>query len=302
MKFDKQTLKCRNTSKAVIEKLESRQRGGNSGGLGYEYQKRFALWRLIESASQNLDVPVDMETLCWVDDVYTEYSDGPEYTQCKISPSDTWTSRKHKLKKEFVAQKKLLEKFGVTPYKLLLVAADIAHVAKLSAEIPGSVGSVSSVQHFPHPDPLHHPWKIPQIAAGLNKLLPPLKRDSNSREQLYKAFSSETFTPWQVISSFDLINAIEHNSPTILLVMPSKIVKPWYGKSREKWDIAEKILRNIKELEIDLSGEICCFRAGHLSGVIAKCRSRKFEYFVDSVISKKPLTVAEFMEVLPYDS
>lgn len=108
MRFTEDSLRKLGRSDRKIGQLASRKRGGETGTSGYEYQRRFAILRVLELAAAKMDGEVHVEGLCPVDDVVVESNGHHEHSQVKESPAETWGKKGGKLQKEFRAQAALL--------------------------------------------------------------------------------------------------------------------------------------------------------------------------------------------------
>jgi len=295
--FDEAQLRAAGLSAKQIAALQQRQRGGTSGSRGYTYQRRYALLRATELARTNAAATIGMEGLCPVDDVVVDAAAAHEHAQCKISRVETWGAHKKKLEREFMQQLRLLRAAGVAEadVRLLLVVADAARQAHLSQRTPPPLRACTTVEHFPLPVPEHHPWRVPRFAAALDALLPPLLRGPSWRETLFKELQHAAGDPWQRQLVIDLINAAGR-SPDVPLIFP--IARSW-SVTPARWQEANTILAGIPGLSIDLTGDVCCYGPPPDTGFIARCDTPRFERFVNDVIATRPVTMEDFMRVLP---
>lgn len=303
MHFDKDTLLVRcKLSQDQVKHLHARQRGGESGALGYRYQERYALLRATELCHEKNDVLIGMEALCPVDDVVIEDGGLHEHAQCKISATLSWD---RKLVREFRLQHSLFRRLGRTRYRLLLVVADATAGAKLQTharrELRSRTSRKTEVVHFPHADPENQVWRVPRFARALDKLLPPLLRTPSDREALYKELKHvlETSPGWPGTSvSTRSMMARVAGHQALSIALPSSLRSAW-SVSDAEWEEAQSALAQIPGFEMMTDGGVCCYRCGFDSGVIARCDTRRFQRFVHDVIARRPRTMEDFFEVRP---
>jgi len=297
--FDKAGLLAAGLTSEAIGNLTRRRGGGTSGGLGYEYQRWYALLRVIQLATSQPDASVHMEGLCPVDDVIVENAPGYEFSQCKTSKDTTWSGANNKLKKEFLAQRSVNSKFGITSYRLLLVVPDKRSASRLTAKLPVKLAKCARVVLFPLAAPIHHHWTVPDCQSALDQLLPPLIRGASQREQLYRNISAAANSPWHTVTGRQLIGKVLEMNRELPVVVQANACGSW-TVTMDLWNQALSCLGKIAGLKVDVTGDICCYALPPTdTGFVARCDSTRFRSFVASVITNQPRTMQEFMEVLP---
>jgi hypothetical protein len=297
MLFNEAMLKAAGHSAEAINALQQRQRGGLSGDAGYNYQRQYALVRLAELAASAPDATIAMEALCPVDDVVISHGDSHEHAQCKISATDTWTRNNNKLAHEFASQHALLVQYNAPNHRLVLVVTDGKQRTRLAAKAPPELKQVVHVVHMELPVPLHHHWTVARMRDALDALLPTAGRTPALREQLYKELNHFAGAPWQTAKVETVLLAIADRTLTPFVVAPS-VRRPWRVTEAD-WHAAKSILGVIQGLTIDVSGDVCCYRYGLESGIVARCDTALFERFCHQVIVKGPATIEAFYEELP---
>jgi hypothetical protein len=297
MLFDEATLKSAGFSKKQIAHLKKRQDGGTSGASGYSYQRRYALLCALEAVLNNHHASVLMEALCPVDDVVIEGTTVHVHAQCKQSSGETWTKTKKKLTKEFSQQAKLLERAGAS-FRLELVVTDAAQRDRLHKKRPERLKSVIDVVHFARAVPEHQPWAETRMARALDALLPVVLRGPSHREELYKEVNHQAGEPWQPATAGALITQMALAAPSVPVVLPAGLRPPW-SVTPADWQAVHNLLSQIPGLTIETSGDVCVYRHGFQSGLVARCDTPAFARFARSVVASKPTTMEDFMKVLP---
>jgi hypothetical protein len=297
MLFDDLKLKSAGLSETKIAALKRRQRGGQAGNAGYVYQRRYALLRLAELAVTAPEAVVAMEALCPVDDVVIEHTAGHEHAQCKISPTQSWAGDNNKLMREFKAQHTLLKKCGASQHRLVLVVAHERLGATLQVQVPRTLRAVVDVVVVEQSSPEHHPWKAARTIAALDALLPPALRTLGNREGLHKELNHFAFEPWQRTSAGSVLSAIAAETP-FPIVLTGANRRIW-SVVPAMWQSVTDVLCLIQGLTIDVTGDVCCYRFGVESGLVARCDTPLFKRFCKDVVAKLPGTMDAFYEVLP---
>ncbi len=299
MMFDDDDLRNGGLSQSAIARLHSRQSGGESGAAGYQYQRRYALFRALQLAHTDRSASIAQEALCPVDDVVVTAATS-EYAQCKMSPTETWTRDRKKLQAEFVAQSKLLQRLGRVPARLVLVVPDAKRRALLETKRPFAVKAASAVPTYvaclEHPAVPSQPWTVPAVAAALDSLLPPILRVPSQRENLYRRLDSEANQPWTARTVEELCIIASQKDQRLPLVLPWG--RAW-AITGSAWTAALDVLRAIPNLVMDTAGDICCYRSNRLQGFVARCDTPLFQRFVDDVTRNPPNTMIEFQRLVP---
>jgi coenzyme F420-reducing hydrogenase delta subunit len=296
--FSKMELIRGGLSHNAITKLGARQRGGQSGAAGYEYQRRYAILRLVELATTDANAIVECEALCPVDDVTVVGKATSEFAQCKISPSETWQKGGKKLAKEFRAQKRLLQKLGHAPgsYRLRLVVADAAQRGKLQNALPHGLSTCVDVVHIAHPSPEHHPWAAPDLSVALDALLPAVLRTPAGRERVYKEINHAAGTPWQATSPAQVLGVAAKENDRLPIALPVPLpctVAPALVAQ------ARAIFAAIPGVSVTDHLGVWCYEAPSESGFLARQDSRDFARFVNDAIARQPKTLKALLEIRP---
>lgn len=301
MEFDEATLKAAGFSKKKIAMLVKRRRGGTSGTIGYIFQRRFALIRVVESSAEGATgTTIRMEVLCPVDDVVVTGAEGRhEHAQCKTSASDTWNKEGKKLTREFRDQRRLLMTHDVTEaqIRLVLVVADAAQAARLRVAMPTILRLCTRVDYVPHPEPNHCAWTIPRLRDALDQLLPSTLRTTTWREVLFKNLDHAAGQPWRGLTVSEILNAVAENE-RLPIALPGAMARAW-SVPHELWGQALEILESINHLSIDVSGNVCYYRRDNESGMVARCDTPGFKRFAEDVVAFKPASMDELYKVLP---
>lgn len=298
MTFSKKELIRGGLSHNAITKLEARQRGGQSGAAGYEYQRRYAILRLVELATTEAGAVVECEALCPVDDVTVMGKATSEFAQCKISPSETWLKHGKKLAKEFRAQKRLLQRLGYPAgsYRLRLVVADAVQRGKLQNALPHGLSTCVDVVYVAHASPEHHPWAAPDLSAALDALLPAVLRTPAGRERVYKEINHAAGTPWQAASAGHVLEVAAKENERLPIALPVPlpcVVEPALVAQ------ARAIFAAIPGVSVSDHLGVWCYQAASESGFLARQDSRDFARFMNDAIARQPKTLKALLEIRP---
>lgn len=297
MRFTSTRLRKLGQSNRAIQQLRSRQRGGVSGASGYEYQRRFAILRVLELAAAGENGTVIMEALCPVDDVVVEHPGLHEHSQLKESPTETWGKDKKKLKREFSAQRSLMKRAKAGPFRLQLVTPH-AHRAKLlSKATPPSLKLVVDVRHFPRPRIPQQAWVVPDVAKALGQLLIPDPLSGRSqREQLWAAVNHACGNPWGTVLARDVVR----RAGRAQLDLPLRDARRRPAIAQRHVTDALTIANAIPQLDVRIVDGICfSVFAGVERRLIGRVDTEAFARFIERILQRLPSTYDAFYEELP---
>ena len=295
MRFTEALLRQHGLRRPAIRRLRRRRTGGESGALGYEYQRRYAMLRLLQLAGTPAGGTVSMESLCPVDDVVVEQpGQDDEHAQCKTTPSTSWSARRGKLRREFEVQSRLMTSAQV-PYLLRLVVPDAAHAARLAKARPKSLQKSSVDVHcFPHPSPLTEPWQGPQVKVALDALIPEKLRGTSQREHVYRMMNHVAGAPWhEGLQASACVRDACERAPTLPIQgPPSRVTAATLAAAQAIWAA-------IPQLHVESQGTVYWFRHGHETRLIGRSDTEPFDRFLGRVVQVRPTTVDAFYGVLP---
>ena len=120
-------------------------------------------------------------------------------------------------------------------------------------------------------------------------------RDTSNRRNLYKRLDSDADKPWTPRTVRELCAEASKDAHLALVVPEGRA----WAVAPEAWANALQLLRAIPTLVMDTTGDVCCYHAGQMKGLVARCDTKLFEHFVQNVGQTPPKTLSEFLRLVP---
>ncbi|WP_157903250.1 hypothetical protein [Cupriavidus malaysiensis] len=143
---------------ASLSYARNKHRGGQSGKKGTRYEDYFATLRVAEIAAEHVKIggkkpdwpKIEGQAVGFVDDLVLSSVAETQHSQCKNSPSVTWSGGEHPIAGDFAMQHDLAAATGKPDPRMELVVSDSELAEKLRNCIPDNIEPYSSVRLFPY--------------------------------------------------------------------------------------------------------------------------------------------------------
>jgi len=296
MHFTNKKLRALGYSERGVQHLRSRQRGASAATGGFHYQRCFAVLRLLELAASHQDGRVFLDALCPVDDVVVESGGHHEHSQVKESATATWGRNGGQLRREFLAQWRLMRRARLDDYVLQVVTPHGHRASHFQHRAPTALKPVLSVRWFRRPRSPHRPWSVPDVERALDRLLLDPISGPAERERLWTAMNHACGTPWRGVRACTLLrDACRFDRD-----LPARDAKRRSGTASRQVRKALSILNSIPRLDVQIVDGICFFDfEGVERRFIARIDDPRFTRFVLRIISRKPADIRAVYEELP---
>lgn len=286
----------------VVSYAKNKHRGGSSGNKGTRYEDFFMAFKVIEAASLIIADTVAHDPFFkgqdtgFVDDLKVAHQSETSYFQLKNKATVSWTAGTHPLHIDFSYQHHLSTHLREPQPTTTLVVPTPELASSLSASMPSSIASHSSVYHFP--------W-----TETANVLV---MEDETLRQRLRELSQLTTPTDDALCGTFCAVLSacIEFPNGATATQLVNKVHSMYPGQIRllpltEDWGSylspeLRSALDNIDGLLYGAERGYFYWKAFGTSGVLGQSvQSEEFQSFQRAVIESQPLNFEDFEQLLP---
>jgi hypothetical protein len=286
-----------------VGRADRKARGGTSGQRGYDYQRDYALYVLLEHAAQD-DARAEFAVCeqvskCLVDDVVIDDGECAIFCQIKQEAGLTWTQDGAALAKDFEDQLRLCEQSG-TQARLRLVVHEAARAVLLRDKIPATLAAVAEVVHFPDCMPRSSIWSEPESVW-----FDPLRTlcavvDSPSAREAIFVWGRQALSEARDQDGFTTVRALLDYIARGRYVA---VRRPWVVEP-QRWSLVCAALARLEGFTLYLQGGEVLWEMVHgdgsvEQGMIGAADSAGWEGFADAALATPPLDMDSFWDILP---
>lgn len=297
MQFTRKRLRALGCPEHAVAHLRSRRRGTLSATGGFHYQRCFAVLRVLELAASRQDGTVFLDALCPVDDVVVESGGHHEHSQVKESAVETWGRNGGKLRREFLAQDRLMKQAAARSYCLQIVTPHGQRASHFRRLAPAALKGVLAVRRFPHPRAAaNRPWIVPDVARALDGLLLVPFGGTSQREQLWVAVNHACRTPWRSVR----VRTVVEDAGRFVPMLPLRDPMRRSAASKREVAAALDVLNAIPRLDARIVDGICLIEcAGVGRRFVARVDDSGFARFIRRILLRRPVNYRAVRAELP---
>lgn len=298
MEFNEKTLKDAGFTDEEVQWVNNKNTGGETGGAGYDYQKFYAVHRLLCSTTGYLDHGQDFgakeQEFCFIDDlVFVNGSPSHEFCQSKTNQNTTWGYKDGKLKKEFRSQKRLCEYYKIN-FHLRIVTHDEKIQKGLIKNVPLDLQGCTSIECFPK---IKIIWDLADLESPSFQALMDLNASRMAPENACKTIAAVFFVAWMNRDPAEYLYVSEIIASALASDenLPIRQNLPY----PEGWIGSQISLMQIPDLSVILNNGFCYYVYGNERGRIARQGTPSFDRFLKRILDDPPTNFEEFMEHVP---
>lgn len=296
---DEDWLRRAGASDEDIEVVRGRHRGGVSGSRGGEYERAYALHRMIAMLAQGVETLQDgaavlIQAVAPVDDVVVVDLPRFDFCQARLSASTRWIGTAA-IAPAFEMQLRFCDASpDIHDFRLIVVTPHPDVAALLEQSMPTHLNLHTVVEHFPEPRTLPEMAGVTGLSRTNADDLCVVRLESH-RSDLVKLLAGSLGavapgTHWVVLEVVEWLESLQSTAPFRLRAIE---LDPPVEATLDR-------LEEIDDLEVLVEGGICYYRrqdAAHIvleEGIIGRVGRESFNRFVRRIMESMPVTFEEF--------
>lgn len=301
--FDDELFGSAGMDDVLRRKSQNMVRGGAAGQAGYDYQRDYALFLLLEHAAGAEVSPSfavsEQASGGFVDDVVVD--DGPRaiYCQIKRDAEITWTKRARELSICFEDQARLCRAAGCD-FVLRLVVHEEHRARLLREDLPTTLKSLAEVCWFPDYEPRRRIWADPE-SVWFEPLceLSVRARSTNAREVIF-AVCHNAMKDLVDVEGFVSVGALLDQVASLGYV---SVRRPWVVEPPQ-WAQVRDAVAHVAGFALYLQEgsvhwEMCYPDESLEQGMIGAVDGAKWQTFAAKVLATQPQDIDMLWDILP---